>query len=67
MKELGHGAGYRYDHDAPEGFSGDNYWPEGMEPRQFYAPTDRGLEKRIAERLAHWAALRAERAAGGEG
>ena len=50
MKEIGYGKGYHYDHDAEGGFSGDNYWPEEMEPQTFYAPTDRGFEKRIAER-----------------
>ncbi|MDT9598354.1 replication-associated recombination protein A [Sphingosinicella rhizophila] len=54
MKQIGYGKDYRYDHDAPEGFSGDNYWPEEMEPQTFYTPTDRGLEKRIAERIAWW-------------
>ena len=54
MKQIGYGKGYRYDHDAEEGFSGDNYWPEEMAPQTFYTPTDRGLEKRIAERMAWW-------------
>ena len=54
MKQVGYGKGYRYDHDAPEGFSGDNYWPEEMQPQTYYEPTDRGLEKRIAERMAWW-------------
>ena len=54
MKDLGYGAGYAYDHDAPEGFSGDNYWPDEMRPIDFYRPVDRGFEKRIAERLAWW-------------
>ncbi|MBL0768558.1 replication-associated recombination protein A [Sphingopyxis sp. DHUNG17] len=54
MKDLGYGAGYSYDHDAPDGFSGDNYWPDDMEPATFYRPVDRGFEKRIAERLAWW-------------
>lgn len=54
MKDLGYGAGYSYDHDAPDGFSGDNYWPDEMAPAQFYHPVDRGFEKRIAERLAWW-------------
>lgn len=54
MKEIGYGKGYTYDHDAEGGFSGDNYWPEEMEPQTFYAPTDRGMEKRIAERMAWW-------------
>ena len=54
MKDLGYGAGYSYDHDAPDGFSGDNYWPDEMAPVEFYRPVDRGFEKRIAERLAWW-------------
>jgi putative ATPase len=61
MKDIGYGAGYAYDHDQEEGFSGDNYWPEEMTPATFYAPTDRGLEKRIAERIAYWDELRAQR------
>jgi len=60
MKQVGYGKGYSYDHDAPEGFSGDNYWPEEMEPQAFYAPSSRGYEKRIAERLAWWEERRAE-------
>ncbi|MEA1016037.1 replication-associated recombination protein A [Sphingosinicella sp. LY1275] len=60
MKQVGYGKGYQYDHDAPEGFSGDNYWPEEMEPQAFYAPVDRGFEKRIAERIAWWEERRAE-------
>ncbi|HEY9554251.1 replication-associated recombination protein A [Allosphingosinicella sp.] len=60
MKQVGYGRGYQYDHDAPEGFSGDNYWPEEMEPETFYTPVDRGFEKRIAERLAWWEERRAE-------
>ncbi len=54
MKDLGYGAGYAYDHDAKDGFSGQNYWPDEMPAQQFYAPTDRGFEKRIAERLTWW-------------
>jgi len=54
MKQIGYGKGYQYDHDAEGGFSGDNYWPEEMTPQTFYTPTDRGLEKRIAERMAWW-------------
>lgn len=58
MKEIGYGKGYAYDHDAEDGFSGANYWPEEMTPQTFYTPTDRGTEKRIAERLAWWDARR---------
>jgi putative ATPase len=58
MKDLGYGKGYAYDHDAPEGFSGQNYFPEGMERRTFYKPKGEGSEARIKERLERWAALR---------
>ncbi|GGJ58064.1 AAA family ATPase [Sphingopyxis bauzanensis] len=54
MKDLGYGAGYEYDHDAEGGFSGADYWPEGMGAQTYYTPTDRGFEKRIAERIAWW-------------
>ncbi len=54
MKDIGYGKGYAYDHDAEGGFSGDNYWPDGLPPQTFYTPTDRGVEKRIAERMAWW-------------
>lgn len=54
MKEIGYGKGYTYDHDTADGFSGANYWPDEMTPQTFYAPVDRGFEKRIAERLAWW-------------
>jgi putative ATPase len=61
MKTIGYGKDYAYDHDADEAFSGDNYWPEEMNPQTFYTPTPRGFEARIAERLAHWQKLREER------
>ena len=64
MKDLGYGAGYAYDHDAPDGFSGDNYWPDGMPPAEYYRPVDRGFEKRIAERLAWWDERRREQRGG---
>ena len=54
MKEIGYGAGYAYDHDRADGFSGADYWPADMSPQTFYAPTDRGFEKRVAERMAWW-------------
>ncbi|WP_029940280.1 replication-associated recombination protein A [Sphingomonas astaxanthinifaciens] len=54
MKNLGYGAGYAYDHDQADSFSGQDYWPEEMNPQTFYRPTDRGFEKRLAERLAWW-------------
>ncbi len=61
MKQIGYGKGYQYDHDAEGGFSGDNYWPEEMAPQTFYTPTDRGHEKRIAERIAWWNEMRGKR------
>ena len=54
MKQIGYGQGYEYDHDAEGGFSGANYWPDALGPQRFYEPTERGFEKRIAERLAWW-------------
>ena len=67
MKSLGYGAGYAYDHDAPDAFSGQDYFPEGMARRQFYRPAERGFEREIKKRLEYWAKLRAERRAGGGG
>jgi putative ATPase len=58
MKQLGYGAGYEYDHDNEDGFSGANYFPEGMGRPDFYRPVDRGFERDIAKRLAYWAKLR---------
>jgi putative ATPase len=59
MKELGYGQGYAYDHDAPDGFSGQDYWPDGIAAQTLYTPSPRGAEARIAERLAEWARRRA--------
>jgi putative ATPase len=61
MKELGYGKGYAYDHDQAEGFSGQNYFPDGMERQTFYAPKGDGAEATVKERLDRWAALRKER------
>ncbi|HUO21553.1 MAG TPA: replication-associated recombination protein A [Caulobacteraceae bacterium] len=61
MKGLGYGQGYAYDPDTAEGFSGQNYFPDGMARRQFYKPKGEGAEARIKERLERWAAMRAER------
>jgi putative ATPase len=61
MKALGYGKGYAYDHDLPDAFSGQHYWPDGMTPQPLYQPSPRGQEARIAERMAHWARLRGER------
>ncbi len=59
MQQLGHGQGYAYDHDAPDGFSGQNYWPDGLAAATLYTPSPRGFEARIAERLAEWNRRRA--------
>jgi putative ATPase len=61
MESLGYGKGYTYDHDTPEGFSGDNYWPGEMEPQAFYAPVERGFEREVRKRLDYWDKLRKER------
>ena len=61
MKTIGYGQGYAYDHDAEDGFSGANYWPDEMEPQSFYEPTDRGFEVRLRERLAWWDERRRDR------
>ena len=61
MKELGYGKGYAYDHDTPEGFSGQNYFPDEMARENYYRPTERGFEREILKRLAYWNRLRAEK------
>ncbi|WP_395391125.1 replication-associated recombination protein A [Novosphingobium sp. BL-8A] len=61
MKDIGYGKDYAYDHDAPDGFSGDNYWPEGMPPQTFYEPVERGFERDIRKRIEWWDRKRAER------
>ncbi|MDQ3557832.1 MAG: replication-associated recombination protein A [Pseudomonadota bacterium] len=62
MKSEGYGSGYQYDHDMPEAFSGQDYFPDELPRQDFYRPTERGLEKRIGERMAEWERLRRERA-----
>lgn len=62
MEQEGYGAGYAYDHDAPEAFSGQNYFPDEMGGRrQFYDPPERGFEREIRKRLAYWQSLRDKR------
>ena len=61
MKDLGYGRDYDYDHDADEGFSGQNYFPEGVDRRVFYQPKGEGAEARVKERLERWAALRVKK------
>ncbi len=58
MKDLGYGKGYAYDLDTEEGFSGQDYFPEGIARQRFYAPVERGFEREVAKRLAYWEKLR---------
>jgi putative ATPase len=58
MKDLGYGDGYVYDHDTESGFSGQNYFPDGMARVEFYQPVDRGFEREIKKRLDYWGRLR---------
>jgi putative ATPase len=60
MKQEGYGRGYAYDHATEEAFSGQNYFPDALERQTFYDPPDRGFEREIRKRLAHWATLRRE-------
>jgi putative ATPase len=61
MKDIGYGAGYAYDHDAEDGFSGADYWPEGMAPQEYYRPVPRGFERQVIERMEWWEKRRRER------
>ncbi|MDB5494478.1 MAG: ATPase, family [Phenylobacterium sp.] len=61
MKNLGYGKGYAYDHEAEEGFSGQDYFPDEMDRQNFYQPKGEGSEARIKERLERWAAIRTQR------
>jgi len=65
MRDLGYGRDYAYDHDVPDRFSGQDYFPDGMERRDFYRPTDQGAEAVLKERLDTFLRLRRERAQGG--
>lgn len=62
MQDLGYGAGYQYDPDTAEGFSGQSYFPEGMARQRFYHPVERGFEREIGKRLAYWERLRQRQA-----
>jgi len=62
MREEGYGSGYEYDHDAPDAFSGQDYFPESLGRQTFYDPPERGFEREIRKRLDYWAKLRRERA-----
>jgi len=61
MRDLGYAAGYAYDHGTPEGFSGQNYFPDEMDRCEFYVPGERGFEREVKERLAYWKRLREKR------
>ncbi|MBN9445832.1 MAG: replication-associated recombination protein A, partial [Bosea sp.] len=61
MREEGYGADYAYDHDAPDAFSGQNYWPDALGRQYFYDPPERGFEREIRKRLEYWEKLRQER------
>ena len=66
MKDIGYGAGYAYDHEAEEGFSGQNYFPDGLARQRFYSPVERGFEREIRKRLDYRAKLRETRRDKGE-
>jgi putative ATPase len=61
MKDLGYGKGYNYDHATAEGFSGQNYFPDGMARERFYQPVERGFEREILKRIEYWDRLRAKK------
>ncbi|WP_135077495.1 replication-associated recombination protein A [Terasakiella sp. SH-1] len=61
MKEIGYGKGYQYDHDAQDGFSGQDYFPDGLERMEFYQPKDRGFERELSKRQAYWSKLRQQK------
>lgn len=61
MKDQQYGDGYIYDHDTPEGFSGQNYFPDGMKRMRYYDPPDRGFERDINKRLSYWDKIRQEK------
>jgi len=61
MKDIGYGEGYAYDHDAKDGFSGQNYFPDGMKRGVYYSPVDRGFERELKKRVDYFAKLRTRR------
>ena len=58
MKELGYKEGYIYDHDTPEGFSGQDYFPEDMQREEYYNPVERGFERDLKKRIEYWKKIR---------
>ena len=61
MRDIGYGDGYAYDPNTAEGFSGQNYFPDGMGREKYYEPAERGFEREVKRRLDYWAKLRKER------
>ncbi len=61
MKDIGYGDGYAYDHDAEDGFSGQNYFPDTMKRGVYYLPVDRGFERDLKKRVDYFAKLRDKR------
>ena len=61
MKQQEYGSGYQYDHDQPEAFSGQNYFPDSLGRQEFYQPVERGFEREVKKRLEYWTKLRGER------
>ena len=61
MKQQEYGSGYQYDHDQPDAFSGQNYFPDGMAREHYYDPPERGFERDVKKRLDYWAKLRKAR------
>jgi putative ATPase len=64
MRQIGYGSGYAYDHDEPDAFSGQDYWPDALGRQTFYEPTERGFEREVRKRLEWWEKLRSERPRG---
>jgi putative ATPase len=61
MRDQGYGDGYAYDHNVEDGFSGQNYFPDGMERPEYYAPVERGFERELSKRLSYFKNLRTKR------
>ena len=67
MKDIGYGKGYEYDHDAPDAFSGQDYFPDDMARESYYRPSERGFEREVRKRLDYWQKLRDKRTGDGGG
>ncbi len=60
MEQMGYGAGYRYDHDAPDAFAGQEFLPEGLVGSEFYQPNERGFEREIKKRVDFWSGAKSK-------